>query len=151
MIAVISGTPTSELARVIQVAVGPMVLISGVGLLLLVLTNRLARIVDRARKVNAESTSSQRRQELKTLGRRARLVHGSITLLTLSVLLVGLLISVLFLGALMQWELWVLASSLFVGALLAIVMGMLLFLREIFVSLAILNFEPEGPPPPEGN
>jgi len=44
---------TSELVPVLQTAVSPVVLISGVGLLLLTMTNRLGRIVDRARSLAA--------------------------------------------------------------------------------------------------
>jgi hypothetical protein len=38
-----------QLIPVIQMAVGPVILISGVGLLLLSMTNRFGRIVDRSR------------------------------------------------------------------------------------------------------
>jgi hypothetical protein len=39
----------SDLIPILQVSIGPVILISGVGLLLLTLTNRLGRIVDRSR------------------------------------------------------------------------------------------------------
>jgi hypothetical protein len=42
------STPPLELIPVLQVAIGPVILISGVGLLLLTLTNRFGRAVDRA-------------------------------------------------------------------------------------------------------
>jgi hypothetical protein len=44
----------AELISVLQMAIGPVVLISGVGLLILSLTNRLGRVIDRGRTLAAE-------------------------------------------------------------------------------------------------
>jgi hypothetical protein len=42
-------TSVSQLIPVLQTAIGPVILISGVGLLLLTMTNRLGRVIDRSR------------------------------------------------------------------------------------------------------
>jgi hypothetical protein len=47
-------TPVHELIPVLQVAIGPVILISGVGLLLLTLTNRYGRTIDRSRQIVRE-------------------------------------------------------------------------------------------------
>jgi Protein of unknown function (DUF2721) len=47
-------TPVHELIPVLQVAIGPVILISGVGLLLLTLTNRYGRTIDRSRLLVGE-------------------------------------------------------------------------------------------------
>ena len=39
----------AQLLPVLQTAIGPMILISGIGLLLLTMTNRLGRAIDRTR------------------------------------------------------------------------------------------------------
>ena len=39
-----------DIVPVLQIAIGPVILISGVGLLLLTMTNRLGRAIDRARQ-----------------------------------------------------------------------------------------------------
>jgi CHASE3 domain sensor protein len=44
-------TPLKELIPVLQVAIGPVILISGVSLLMLTLTNRYGRTIDRARQI----------------------------------------------------------------------------------------------------
>jgi hypothetical protein len=44
----------TELIPVLQMAIGPVILISGVGLLLLSMTNRLGRVIDRARLLYRE-------------------------------------------------------------------------------------------------
>ena len=42
-----------EIARLIQLAVAPVFLLSGIGAILAVMTNRLSRIIDRARILEA--------------------------------------------------------------------------------------------------
>ena len=49
-----TATPVRELIPVLQVAIGPVILISGVGLLLLTMTNRYGRTIDRARHLVRE-------------------------------------------------------------------------------------------------
>ncbi len=46
---VIMVMPLDELIPILQVAIGPVILISGVGLLLLSMTNRFGRVTDRSR------------------------------------------------------------------------------------------------------
>ena len=83
----------SELLPILQMAIGPVILISGVGLLLLSMTNRYARVIDRARQLAdalrdfPKAHNRQLSEQLRILSRRARLVRASITLATVSVLL----------------------------------------------------------------
>ena len=71
----------TDIAHSIQLAVAPVFLLSGVGVTLTVLTNRLARIIDRARSLEgslptaAEAVAGSIHEELRVLSRRARLVH----------------------------------------------------------------------------
>jgi hypothetical protein len=48
---VIAESPVVDIAHIIQLAVAPVFMLSGIGAMLAVLTNRLARAVDRARKL----------------------------------------------------------------------------------------------------
>src|SRR5207253_11414647 len=87
------ATPLRELIPVLQVAIGPVILISGVGLLLLSLTNRFGRAVDRSRQLNREMRGVSERDRLRlerqvdVLDRRARLLQIPIVLATMSLLL----------------------------------------------------------------
>jgi hypothetical protein len=136
-----------ELIPVLQVAVGPMILISGVGLLLLTMTNRLGRTIDRSRLlVNLlRSCDEEERQrskaQLEILWRRACLLRAAIALATLNALLAALLVIVLFLGVLLDWQMVWLVSLLFVGCLLAIIGSLVFFLRDINVTLHALALE----------
>ena len=90
----------AQLIPVLQTAIGPTILISGVGLLLLTMTNRLARTIDRARITARElSTAGEHdrlkgSEQLRVLWRRARLIRLSIALASTSALFAAILIIV---------------------------------------------------------
>jgi hypothetical protein len=142
-----STTRLSELIPVLQVAVAPVILISGIGLLLLSLTNRFGRAVDRSRQLIAErrkANDADRRQldeQVEILFRRARLIQTSIILGVASVLCAALLIITLFLTALMKLEIAGLISLLFIGCLVALIVSLITFLLDIHLSLKALKLE----------
>src|SRR5882724_6902179 len=105
--------PLTSLEQIIpelRDAIGPVILISGVGLLLLTMTNRLGRGIDRARQLKAElpkHSEQDRKQVLAQVAiiyRRAEMIRMSITLASVSALLAALLIITLFVAALLQWQ-----------------------------------------------
>lgn len=138
----------SETARVIQLALAPAFLVGGVASFLSVLTNRLGRIIDRARRIEERlqaatpAESAALHQALATLSKRAKLMSAAITLCTLSVLLIACVIVALFLSALVHPTLDRVSSFLFIGAMMALVAGMGFFLREIFVATSALRIGP---------
>jgi hypothetical protein len=142
-------TPIRELIPVLQVAIGPVILISGVGLLLLTQTNRYGRTIDRARQLVHElrELAGADRQRLEgqidILYRRARLLRLSILLAGVSVLLVSLLITLLFLTALLKLEAGLLLSLLFIACLVALSGSLVAFIRDINLSLVALKLELE--------
>ena len=79
-------TSVGELIPILQTAIGPMILISAVGLLLLTMTNRLARILDRTRVLSPKLATADEAQALFldqvlcVLWRRARTVRLAIAL-----------------------------------------------------------------------
>jgi len=136
---------STGIVHVIQLAVAPVFLLSGVGVTLTVLTNRLARIVDRARVLEARpdhvepELQDRLHADLAALSRRAKLVNLALTLSTTCALLVCLVIVALFVGALFDVDLSGLIAVLFVAAMAAFVGALLSFLREIFVATASLR------------
>ncbi|HUP90639.1 MAG TPA: DUF2721 domain-containing protein [Solimonas sp.] len=135
-------------AHVIQLSVAPVFLLSGIGAILAVMTNRLARIVDRARVLESrlagsEGAASERiHQDLLTLARRARLISRAIALCTLTALLVCGVVITLFLGAFLAFNASLPVALFFVGAMLSFVLGLVWFLREIFLAAASLRIGP---------
>jgi hypothetical protein len=149
----------NELIPVLQVAIGPVVLISGVGLLLLTMTNRYGRVIDRARILAAEmreTTSDDQgrvRGQLAILSRRAELIRTAIVLASLNVLLDALLIIVLFLTALFRLEVAWLISALFIAAMLALIASLIVFMVDLNQSLAAVRVDlgESRAPAPDGD
>ncbi len=139
--------PLSELIPVLQIAVGPVILISGVGLLLLSMTNRLGRAIDRARILRAEWTlaepPAQKRAaaQLHILSRRADLIRKSIILASTSLLLAACLIITLFAAALTRLDAGGVIVCLFAGCLLSLIASLILFIWDVNQSLAALHLE----------
>ncbi len=142
-----TATKLSELIPVLQVAVGPVILISGVGLLLLSLTNRFGRAVDRSRQLTRELREASAADQLRLaaqvdiLFRRAELIQRAIVLAATSLLFAAVLIITLFFTALLHWELAVPVSLLFIGCLVALIGSLLLFIQDIRLSLKALKLE----------
>jgi len=136
-----------QLIPVIQTAVGPVILISGVGLLLLSMTNRFGRVVDRSRLLARElpaAGATEREfltEQLAILYRRAKIIRLAIILATASVLLAGLLIISLFLAALLHLEAAVLVTLCFIFCMASLVGSLIVFLLDLQISLTALRVE----------
>jgi hypothetical protein len=140
-------TSIQELIPVLQTAIGPVILISGVGLLLLSMTNRLSRVIDRARNLLAIlDTASDRARDrilaqIDILWSRARLIRLSILLAAVSVLCAACLIIVLFMTALFKVEDAWLISILFVACMVSLIGSLIVFITDINRSLAAFKVE----------
>lgn len=136
-----------QLIPVLELAVGPVILISGVGLLQLSLTNRLGRLIDRARllsrerAVTASGDTARIDAQLAIIDRRAGILQRSITLGALTVLLVSVLILVLFVSALLQLESGLIVIALFCSALLTLIGSNVYFIREMNLALEAVRLE----------
>jgi Na+/melibiose symporter-like transporter len=137
----------SELIPVLQTAVGPVILISGVGLLLLSLTNRFGRAVDRARQLKREmrgAPEAHRKrlaEQVANLYERAVLIQRAIVFSTVSLLFAAVLIITLFFTALMKWETAVVISLLFIACLVSLIISLVAFIMDIRLSLQALKLE----------
>ncbi len=140
----------AQLIPVLQTAIGPTILISGVGLLLLTMTNRLARTIDRARIVARDlpdanaADHTKHAAQLRVLWKRARLIRLSIALASLSALFAAILIIVLFVTALLRIENVWLICSLFIICLVCLIGSLMVFIHDINQALAALKLELAG-------
>ena len=131
----------TDLIPTLQLAIGPVILISGVGLILLSMTNRFGRIIDRARILTEDLRRAPRparsriMAQLKILASRARTLRSAIALAAGSVLLAAILIIALFLGALLQLAMAQVIVGLFVLCMLCLILALLLFILDIRLSL----------------
>src|SRR5687768_9441388 len=118
---------TEHVATLIQQALGPVFLISGVGITLSMLTARLARIVDRARTLEdrRESTTDAARiadidQDLRYIVKRVRYINGAIILSTVSAFFTAVVVTLLFASAFSPLSVGAIIAVLFVGSLLCL-------------------------------
>lgn len=138
------------ITHTIQLAVAPVFLLTALGTTLAVLTTRLSRIVDRARRVEARlrdehaAARAASVQELRMIEGRVRLIHLALTLGTGAALLVCLLIAVAFVGYLAGARVGGVMAVLFIAAMTAYVGALICFLREVFIAIATMRF---GLPP----
>ena len=130
-----------SIASVIQQAVAPVFLLTGVGAVLGVLAGRLARVIDRFRLLKESGCDAQDRRynEMQKLKRRAHWIHWAISLCTISLLLVCLVIGTLFVGVEMAMNPFHLVSLLFISAMLSLIAGLLCFLREISLATTVIE------------
>jgi len=133
----------SDVGHMIQLAIAPVFLLTGVGTMLVVLTNRLARIIDRTRVVEQRIDDAGNEpaclEELETLYRRSWLVNIAITSNTVCALLVCLVIAMLFLGDSTNLPLDQYIAACFVLAMIMLIASFLYFLREVFIASRYLR------------
>jgi len=136
-------------ARIIQLAVAPVFLLAGIGSILNVLTARLARVIDRARGLEAllpgldDGERDRTLVELKVLDRRMASAHWAIGFSTASALLVCLVVVLLFLADLTHRSYARSIAALFILAMASITVGLSLFLYEINVATRTLRVRRE--------
>jgi len=122
-----------------------MIFISGVGLLLLSMTNRLGRAIDRTRSLSRhipEATGNKRARiqvQLQILWKRACMIRLAITLASISLLAAAVLIISLFITALCQIESSWIIVALFIISMLCLIGSLVVFIHDIYRSLAALK------------
>lgn len=136
----------SEIAPILQVSVSPVILISGVGLLLLSITNRYGRAIDRSRVLGDEVRRSGKIEghvwpQVQILLRRARLLRISIIFGVTAVLSAALLVIGIFIGAVSNYQMGSFVVIVFGACLLSLVVSLIYFLRDINLSLAALDLD----------
>lgn len=134
----------TDIAHLIQSSVAPVFLLSGVASMLGVLTNRLARIIDRARHIEGHlsaqpGTAEGLRSDLRVLARRARYVNIAISLCAIAALLVALVVVTLFANAFLNAGLGWLIALLFVGSMVCLAAAFIVFFIEVRYATARLR------------
>ena len=127
----------SDIGHVIQLAIAPVFLLTGVCTMLMVLTNRLARIIDRSRVLEDRleiAAHDPYMDELEVLDRRSHLINYSITLSTTCGFVICLVIALLFFGDTTNLPLDRYIAGLFVLGMFALIGSFAYLLREIFIA-----------------
>lgn len=140
------GWNIATVASVIDIAVAPVFLLAGISGLLVVLTNRLGRTINRSRSLQAaeseflpEQHKNMIQREMKALVKRIQFSHAAISLATLSAILVCLVVVTLFLGSLFQLNVSVVVASLFIVCMIILSLAFAAFLFEVLISTRVLK------------
>lgn len=134
------NTDITTVVHVIQLAVAPVFLLTGIGAILSVLINRLGRVVDRFRALENRGVAAN--AEMAILERRVRLIHWALRLCTTGALLICIVIAMLFVGAILVIDVSAAIAILFIVAMLTLIVGLLIFLREIFLATGSIHATP---------
>jgi hypothetical protein len=138
---------TESLIKFLQSCISPIVLISGVGLILLSLNNRLARTIDKSRMIVTELKNGQvvdkdkKRLELKILFKRSKILRNSIISISFSILSSSLIIPVLLLMNLFHVNLKFLGILFFLFSIIGIILSAVFLLIDVILTLKALEFE----------
>ena len=128
-----------DVFEALQLAVSPVILISAYGLLLLSMTNRLGRAIDRARQLVREGAAKE--EQIAIIARRAVWIRSAIVFTSLALIAAALLVLVLFASVLLSVGIAPVVSVLFIGSLVCLVIGLTYFLVDIFGSLHAMKSE----------
>jgi len=137
-----------EIAGVIQLAIAPVFMLTAIGTVIGALSVRLGRAVDRRRELEERLAAmppaelALAHDELATIARRIRFVYLSIVFAVISALFTALLIVGAFVGAFVRTDLSFTIAGMFVCAMLALIVCLLLFLREIFLAVSTPRYVP---------
>lgn len=139
-------TNLGDVTHAVQLALTPAFLLTGMAGILNAMANRLARIIDRGRELkavhfNKDAIPEHVSAELVVLERRRHAASVAITMCVLSALLICSVISVLFLEALLSFNLKWLIGALFMGSTLALVIGLAFFLREVQLATNTMRIQ----------
>ena len=126
-----------DLIKVLQASFAPCVLISGLGLLLLTLANRLGRPLDRIRILCRELEHAPReekkalQEQIQILYKRSRFLQFSLALVTLSMFFVSTIILTLFGAFTLHVDLVLLIKLFFAMSILCLMASLFFFFLDI--------------------
>ena len=138
---------SSEFLPVIQLAITPVILLSGVGALMLTLTNRLGRVVDRTRALAGQMRQSPGVErahfegQMAILWRRAKLVRLAVTFAGLSMFFSCVLVLAIFVDASARKNFGAGLVVIFISSIVSLIAAITAFLRDIWLSLESLSLE----------
>jgi hypothetical protein len=136
-----------DITRVISLAIAPVFLLSAIGTIINALTARLARAIDRRRvveeKLESPRVDHEHREmmvgELRLLARRITLVLWAIGAAVFSALLICILIGTAFMGAFTSLDLSRTVAIVFLAAVVALTLCLVLFMREVFLAVSTID------------
>jgi hypothetical protein len=143
------GPYLSTVSETIQTAIAPVFLLAGIGAILNVMVARLARIVDRARSLEAlhpRSTGPEHDRhvwELRLIDKRIAVINTAIFLCVSSALAICIVVALLFVSRLAGLHVGAIVAVAFVVSMLLLMACLIYFLVEVRMSLAAIHVREE--------
>jgi H+/Cl- antiporter ClcA len=137
-------------SSVLQLAVSPAILISACGLLILSMSNRLGRAIDRARSLSIErknATDLRRKnldRQMEVIRHRCGLIRSAILFCSICILLTAILILALFILTSVEVEAGLIIAIIFCGSILSLAVALVFFTRDVFLALKAMETEING-------
>jgi len=131
-----AGSPMLSLARAIQLSVAPVFLLTAIAGLLGVISNRLARVLDRAQRLQSVKDEAM---DLALLKRRMTLLTRASEAVTTTGVLVAAVVAVTFISAIAVIDLTAIVVPLFVVAMVSLMVGLLTLLLDARVSARLIR------------
>ena len=131
----------STIAQTIQLSLSPVFMLAGIGALLNVLVGRIARVVDRARVLEARHAAAEGVEhgrvvsELRLLDRRLTVVNAALFLATSSAMMTCMVVALLFVAELAHLRFGTLVAVAFILAMAMLITALALFIVEVRLSL----------------
>ncbi len=120
---------SEEMGDIIRAAVAPVFLLSGIGAFVLVMTQRLARVMDRLRAESHDGAPADEGRAL--LHRRGKYIVTGLRLLTVCAQLVCGVVVALFLDYFTDLPLDPVVAVLFIAAMILLSVALYCLLREV--------------------
>jgi len=142
------GTAVAQLIRILSASIAPVIVISGVGLLLLSMTNRYSKVIDRTRELTRDLDATQedaRRkllvEQVQIIYSRARFLRVAIILSSVSILFVVVTVLSLFAGQVLEVKVDYVSVPSFGLCLFALLGSLYYFIQDVSISLKALELE----------
>ncbi len=139
----------STVAATIQISIAPVFLLAGIAGILNVLVGRMARVVDRARKLeqlHPVSTGAEHERqvwELRLIDRRLSIINTSIWLCVASAIAICLVVALLFGAEIVHLDIGVVVAAAFIASMLLLIAGLVAFLFEVRLSVQAVHVREE--------
>ncbi len=139
----------STVAATIQISIAPVFLLAGIAGILNVLVGRMARVVDRARKleqlhpVTTGAEHARHVWELRLIDRRLSVINTSIWLCVASAIAICLVVALLFGAEIVHLDIGVVVAVAFIASMLLLTAGLVAFLVEVRLSVQAVHVREE--------
>lgn len=133
------------IAQTIQLALAPVFVLVAIGNIMNILTNRLARVVDRSRvlqelyKTTTNEEHDQIVLDIRMVAQRIVLIGRAMRLMVLAGLAIGITVAILFFSEIAQYDLQLLAAGAFLLAIGLMMAALICFLRETQIATQTLR------------